>query len=109
MESSTKEDDAVNDQKTAESLLGAVRLPVKTGGMKPSREVLMRPLPDEDYAAWCFCTGCGTVLPVLGTAIPKIVEVPEGGWKGRYVSVAACDCCDEQFREAHVLELPLAS
>ncbi len=93
----------------AESLFGSVRRPAVVGDLPPPAQELLEPLDDEDYALRFFCSGCGTLLPVLKTALAEVMGSQPDSYEGKYLSVQRCDHCSDGFSGQQLVPLPKAS
>ena len=89
-------------------LFGSVRrLPV-IGNLPVPVAELLKPLPDTDYATHFFCSGCGTVLPVLKSAVVQMVGKDLLTYEHDYIAVERCDLCNDQFVGAQFKKIPVS-
>jgi hypothetical protein len=94
---------------TQGQLFGQVRrLPV-IGNLPVPASRLRAQLPSDDYGLFFFCSGCGTVLPVLKTAVQDIAGEERDSYDGQYIATERCDLCEGQFQEARLAEIPMDS
>jgi hypothetical protein len=101
-------DDELNNIK--KDLFGAVgTLPV-VGNLPAPANRLREPLPDEDYGLHFFCSGYGTVLPVLKTAINEIVGEERSSYEDLYIATERCDLCGgDCFENAYLVQITVGS
>jgi hypothetical protein len=98
--------DGNDEDMVKKQLFGSVRrLPV-IGDLPVPSARLRDPLPDEDYGLFFFCSGCGTVLPVLPSAIKAIAGEEMDNYENLYIAVERCDLCHGRFVNARLSEIP---
>lgn len=91
-----------------EQLFGGVRPREVTGEHEPDSNALREPLPDKDYVVWLHCSGCGSVAPVLRSAVSEITGGPErASYREHYIAADRCDrCLGNGFENARLEPIP---
>lgn len=100
------EDTVKGGHKVSGQLFGTIRrLPV-IGDLPVPVAELFKSLPDPDYATHFFCSGCGTVLPVLKGAVVQIAGSELPAYENHYIAVERCDLCNDHFVGAQFNKIP---